>query len=101
MGYLQKQLDKNQALFNDYHKIIRVYLNEGIVEQVDKDSNKATPGKVHYLPHRHVIREDRDTSKLRIVFDASSKIKGEPCLNDILYSGPCLLPYLFDILLRF
>ena len=101
LGYLQKQFDKNKTLFNDYDEIIKQYLNEGIVEQVDQDSDKTTPGKVHYMPHRGVIREDRETTKLRIVFDASSKIKGEPCLNDFLYSGPCLLPYLFDILLRF
>ena len=26
---------------------------------------------------------------------------GEPCLNDILDPGPCLIPLIFDILLRF
>ena len=25
----------------------------------------------------------------------------EPSLNDLLYSGPCMLPFLYDILLRF
>ena len=56
---------------------------------------------MHYLPHRSVVREDHDTTKLRITFDASAKIKNELSLNDILHSGPCLLPYLYDILLRF
>ena len=56
---------------------------------------------MHYLPNRGVVREDHDTAKLRIVFDASAKIRNELSLNDILYSGPCLLPYLYDILLRF
>ena len=32
---------------------------------------------------------------------ASSKVKNEPSLNEKLHSGPCLLPLLFDILLRF
>ena len=56
---------------------------------------------MHYLPHRGVIREDHDTTKLRIVFDASAEIRNELSLNNIVYSGPCLLPYLDDILLRF
>ena len=47
---------------------------------------------MHYLPHRGVVREDHDTTKLRIIFDASAKIRNELSLNDILYSGPCLLP---------
>ena len=42
-----------------------------------------------------------DTTKLRIVFDASSKTSNEPSLNQLLHSGPCLLPLLYDILLRF
>ena len=58
-------------------------------------------GMVHYLPHRAVIREDKDTTKVRIVFDASSKVGTEPSLNDCLLPGPCLLPSIYDILLRF
>ena len=58
-------------------------------------------GMVQYLPHRAVIREDKDTTKVRIVFDASSKVGTEPSLNDCLLSGPCLLPSIYDILLRF
>ena len=44
---------------------------------------------------------DRKTTKLRVVFDASSKCPGEVSLNDALYSGPNLLPLLFDILIQF
>ena len=34
------------------------------------------------------------------MYDTSSKVKNEASLNDRLESGPCLLPLLFDILLR-
>ena len=101
LDYLEKQLTKNKNLFTDYNKVIKQYLEEGIVEFVENNNNKTTPGQVHYLPHRAVIREKNEIAKLRIAFDASSKAKGEQCLNDILYSGPCLLPYLYGILLRF
>ena len=35
------------------------------------------------------------------MFDACSKVRDELSLNDCLYSGPCLLPAIYDILLRF
>ena len=35
------------------------------------------------------------------MFDACSKVRDESSLNDCLYSGPCLLPAIYDILLRF
>ena len=36
-----------------------------------------------------------------IVFDAASKTKSDLTLNDSLLTGPCLLPLLKDILVRF
>ena len=58
-------------------------------------------GQVHYLPHRAVVKKDRLTTKIRIVFDASCKVNGVPSLNDCLYSGPNLLCKIYDILFRF
>ena len=66
------------------------------VYQKNKD-----PETVHYLPHQAVIKKDRETTKLRIVFDAASKTKNNLSLNDSLLTGSCLLPLLNDILIRF
>ena len=49
-----------------------------------------------YLPHRLVIKDDRVTSKVRIVFDNSSKIK-EPPLNDCVNPGPFLTEPLLSV----
>ena len=35
------------------------------------------------------------------MFDACAHVNGEPCLNDILDPGLCLIPLIFDTLLRF
>ena len=35
------------------------------------------------------------------MFDASAHVNDEPCLNDILDPRPCLIPLIFDIILRF
>ena len=55
---------------------------------------------VHYIPHHPVIRRDKTTSKLRIVYDASAKTNGAS-LNDCLYAGPAFGQCILDILLRF
>lgn len=56
----------------------------------------------HYLPHQAVVRQDSLTTKLRVVFDASVKVRPRcPLLNDCVYIGPSLTAGLFDILLRF
>ena len=88
----------NPELRGSYDAIIKTYLDENIVEKV---KNNKTFGNVHYLPHRAVIRNERDTAKIRLVFDASAKLPKQPSLNDILYCRPCFLHLAQDILLRF
>ncbi|GBM42553.1 hypothetical protein AVEN_140270-1 [Araneus ventricosus] len=53
------------------------------------------------MPHHAVIREQKETTKVRICFDASSKSKGQVSLNDLLYRGPNLNPELLRIVLKF
>ena len=58
--------------------------------------------KVSYLPHSAVIREAAETTKVRVVYDASCNGKNtRTLLNDCLHVGPSLTPLIFDILLRF
>ena len=56
----------------------------------------------HYIPHHAVINPDKSSTKVRVVYDASAKIKKEQkSLNECLYPGPTMLKDLTDILLRF
>ena len=48
-----------------------------------------------------MIRENDETTKLRIVYNASCKDKTGVSLNDCLHVGPALTPLIFDVLLRF
>ena len=41
---------------------------------IERVSESSEPGKCHYLPHHPVIREDKDTTKVRIVFDVRLKV---------------------------
>ena len=80
-----------------YDKVITGQLEHGVIEKVE---SIGITGKVKYLPHQAVIRDDHTSTKLRVVFDASWKTIG-PSLNDTLYKGPYLTPLLFDVLLGF
>jgi len=56
--------------------------------------------KVHYLPHREVLTLDKNTTNLRIVYDASAR-RGGSSLHDCLYSELPLTPMIFDVIARF
>ena len=52
------------------------------------------------MPHHAVLRHDKATTKVRIVYDACAKTSG-PSLNNCLHIGPSLHQKVFDILLCF
>ncbi|XP_055941638.1 uncharacterized protein LOC129971686 [Argiope bruennichi] len=97
---LSKTLDRNKELFVKYDGIIKEHLREGIIERVDLNLDKNI-NTGYFVPHHAVVRERKDSTKVRIVFDASSKGKGTLSLNDCLESRPNLNPDLLEILLRF
>ena len=101
LDYLLKRLKSKPEILSEYDSVIQEQLDAGIVEHVQSNDDKSGVGNIHFLPHREVIRSDRATTRLRVVYDASSKRKNEVSLNDCLYKGPPLAPLIFDILTRF
>ncbi|XP_042911391.1 uncharacterized protein [Parasteatoda tepidariorum] len=80
-----------------YANIIEDQIRDGIVEECkDKSVNSG-----YFMPHTAVLRPDKETSRVRIVFDASSKDIGLKSLNDMLLSGPNLNPNILDVILNF
>ena len=65
-----KRLKREPELLKEYDTIIRVLVEAGIVGEV---AELGKVDKVHYLPHQAVVRKDAVTTKVRIVYDASSK----------------------------
>ena len=91
------RLNCNPELLNQYDNIFKEKLKTGIIAEVKEEG---VVGEAHYIPHHPVIRNDKTTIKVRIVFDASASSNG-PNLNSYLYKGQQLKPLMFDILLRF
>ena len=51
---------------------------------------------------KHCITEEKFTTKIRIIYDASARISSDaPNINICLHVGPSLLPYLRALLMKF
>lgn len=101
LNSLVRRLRKEPSIMKEYDQIFQDQLHHGIIERVD-ETEEQLPGQTHYLPHQAVIRSDALTTKLRVVFDASAKVKPScPSLNDCTHTGPPLTPGIADILMRF
>ena len=93
-----KRLRQNPERLLQYDAVIKDQLRQGMVEVVANPTQ--CEGRVHYLPHHAVVRQDKQTTKLRVVYDASARADG-PSLNDCFYTGPNFGQSILDILLRF
>ena len=57
------------------------------------------PGEVYFIPHQAVIRKHAASTRLRIVFDASSKALSD--LASLNVTGPSLTPEIMNVLIHF
>ena len=76
-------------------------MNElGFSRKLSNEDLKTYNGPVHYVSHHEVLRPERKSTPLRIVFNSSAVYKGHK-LNDYWMKAPDLLNDLFGVLLRF
>ena len=92
------RLKQDPEILKEYDQTIKDQLEKGIIEVVP--SGESRSALTHYLPHHAVVRRDKSTTKLRIVYDASARSDG-PSLNDCLHKGPKFNQLILDLLLRF
>ena len=96
---LLRRLQREPRLLRDYDDIIQGQLRNGIIEHV-VDPEAVSNERIHYLPHHAVVRQDKQTTKVRVVYDASAKSEGSS-LNECLHIGPKFNQRILEILLRF
>ncbi|XP_050676437.1 uncharacterized protein LOC126973267 [Leptidea sinapis] len=92
---LERKLIKQPSLKEKYKEFINEYADLGHLTKINR------PEFGYFMPHHAVIREKSETTKLRVVFNASSKTHTGKSLNDILMVGPVVQSDLISILLRF
>ncbi|GFX20189.1 reverse transcriptase domain-containing protein [Trichonephila clavipes] len=96
-GNLSIKMQDNNWLYNEYKNIVKDQIKENIVEECSSHFETNS----YYMPHSAVVRKDKETTKVRMVFDASSKGRDCKSLNECLYAGPPLNPRIIDVILRF
>ncbi len=97
LAKLVKRLEKKPDLLKQYHEITKDQEQQGIIEKAPKESDQ----RKFYIPHKPIVKESAETTKVRIVYDASARETDDsPSLNDCLETGPALQNLLWDILVR-
>lgn len=96
---LERKLDASLKLRGAYNDVMRDYINKGFLSPFVNDGDNALPA--YYIPHHGVVREDKTSTKLRVVLDASCRTTSGQSINDILHAGPNLQGDLFNIIIQF
>ena len=96
LASLLRKLEKTGSI-EDYNAVIQEQLIEGIVERTPN----SVVGREFYIPHKGVVRETAESTKLRILYDASARAwDSAPSLNECLNNGPPLQNQLWSVLIR-
>ena len=82
------------GLMGAYRKVTPEHLLNGYIDDVLNLDKPWLEEGCHYLPHCFVLKVSK-TTPLRIFFAANT---GHVILNDCLYTGPCLLNNLVELL---
>ena len=93
----EKRFIRSPDIADSYSKCIEQYVEKVYVRKIPEQEKCKSKW---YLPHFPVIRLDKETTKTRMVFDASAQYE-DVSLNDVIHQGPKLQTDLCDVLLRF
>ncbi|GBN77064.1 hypothetical protein AVEN_119548-1 [Araneus ventricosus] len=97
LNSLWKRLSRDSEYLSLYTDFLREYEDLGHLERVVESSKPPTQ---YYIPHHGVLRPDKLTTKLRVVFNASSPTTTGISLNDILMKGD-VIEDVFQTISRF
>ncbi|XP_065091062.1 uncharacterized protein LOC135712028 [Ochlerotatus camptorhynchus] len=95
---LENRLPRNASIAQQYRDFMAEYAQLGHMAPLSDFGDELHPK--YYLPHHPVIKESSTTTKLRVVFDASSKTSSGISLNDALLVGPVVQDDLRSIVMR-
>ncbi|XP_070854689.1 uncharacterized protein [Drosophila suzukii] len=82
----ENRFKRDFPLKEQYDSVIQEYLDLGHMREVPPSYDSPS----YYLPHQAVVKPESTTTKLRVVFNASSPSANGTSLNDILHAGPVL-----------
>ena len=92
--------NEDKSLLAKYSANFEDYVSKGYMKKIAPEDTEAASSNGWFLPHFPVIKDDRATTKIRVVYDAAARFEGKS-LNDELYSGPSICNDLIEVLLGF
>ena len=95
LTHLQNKFKRDPEYGKQYSQVINEYL------ELNHMSPAPANTQGYYLPHHGILKDSSQTTKLRVVFDASAKTSSGLSLNDLLMVGPTIQDDLFTIVIRF
>ncbi|XP_062557801.1 uncharacterized protein LOC134222656 [Armigeres subalbatus] len=93
----ERRLAKDAELRGQYRSFMEEYLQLGHMTKVEIAQIQP---KRCYLPHHPVVKQASTTTKVRVVFNASSETSTRVTLNDALLVGPIIQDDLRSIIMR-
>lgn len=96
LNSLQRRFNSDRELQQQYQAGFEEYIKLGHVSEISEDD-----GEGFYSPHHPVIKSTSETTKVRMVFNASAKSSNGTSLNDALMVGPTIQDDIFTLVLRF
>ena len=93
----QKKLEIDPVYWERYDRAIAKWLEGGVIREL-KDGSL---DQGYYIPHFGVVREDKETTKLRVVLNCAYKSADGYCINDFFVKGPRVFNDLVNVLILF
>jgi hypothetical protein len=78
----------NPALINNYHQVFKKWELSGYIEKIV--DTKPAIVNLWYWAHFPIVKEEKETTKIRLVFDGAAKFRGV-CINDYIRTGPSVM----------
>ncbi|XP_068734429.1 uncharacterized protein [Montipora capricornis] len=95
---LEKHLQRRPDVAEKFCEVMEANEAKGYVRKLE--AGEIDDGSSWYVPHFPVVREDKGTTKVRIVYDLAARYGGVS-LNDTMLPGPKLQQDVFVVVLRF
>lgn len=93
-------MEKNPEFKRQCHEFMKDYIDRDHMSKVNVNNDSPSLIK-YYLPYHAVMKEDSTTTKLRLVFNASSKTASGFSSNDMQCIGPTIQTDASSLLMTF
>ncbi|XP_071577173.1 uncharacterized protein [Temnothorax nylanderi] len=97
---LERRLEREPNNATEYREFLDEYLRLGHMAKIPPEDSVVDVTKRYYIPHHAVVKDTSETTRLRVVFNASARTTTGTSLNEHLLIGPKPQRNLVVVILR-